>query len=96
MTVILGEGHSNNSVVHMHDQRNEKKGLFLRLNMILGNRGQNVPIFKKQGPFWILLGALRGIFQMFQKQLCLGGKIKCKNHVKFLFSGGGLFGKGKS
>ena len=40
-------GHSNNSVVHMHDQRStkKKKGLLFEAK-------QNVPIFEKKGPFW--------------------------------------------
>ena len=45
-------GHSNSSVVHRRDQRNTKKDCFLKLIAI---RGQNVPIFKKKGPFRIQL-----------------------------------------
>ena len=33
-----GGGHSNNSVVHMRDQRNAKKGLFFRITAIRTNR----------------------------------------------------------
>ena len=33
-----GGGHSNNSVVHMRDQRKAKKGCFFRLNAIRANR----------------------------------------------------------
>ena len=47
-------GHSNNRVVHMRDQRNEKKKrLFFEAECDLPrpvNGGQNVPIFKKKGP----------------------------------------------
>ena len=32
-----GGGHSNDSVVHMQDKRNQKKGCFLRLNVICAN-----------------------------------------------------------
>ena len=46
----------DNSVVHMRDQRNTKKGYVLRLNAI---RGQNVPIFFFKGPFGFYL--IRGI-----------------------------------
>ena len=50
--VLVTRGcHSNNSAVHMRDQRITKKGCFLRLNAICANRGQNVPIFEKKGPF---------------------------------------------
>ena len=47
----LGD-HLNNSVVHMRDQRNAKKGLFFEAERArIAIRGQNVPIFKKKGPF---------------------------------------------
>ena len=46
-------------VVHMHDQRNAKKGCFFRLNVIHVNRhrGQNVPIFEKKR---VLLDSIKG------------------------------------
>ena len=39
-----------------------------------------MPIIKKKGPFSILLGALRVIFQtpLFHKKSYLGGKIGCE------------------
>ena len=62
---IPGGGHLNSSVVHVHDQRNAKKRVvywdwtrFARIAI----RGQNVPVFKKKGPFWIPLGVFRGHF----------------------------------
>ena len=47
--------HLNNSVVHMRDQRNEKKGCFFEAERDSRERrttirGQNVPIFEKKGP----------------------------------------------
>ena len=47
----------------MHNQRNEKKKKmlgFLRLNAVTC-RCQNVPVFKKKGPFQILLGGHLGV-----------------------------------
>ena len=44
-----GGRHSNNSAVHMHDQRNTKKGLFFGG---ITFRGQNLPFFENKGPFW--------------------------------------------
>ena len=45
-----GGGHSNTSVEHMRNQpeKHEKRVVFLTLNAI---RGQNMPVFKKKGPF---------------------------------------------
>ena len=43
-----GEGHLNNSVAHMRDQRMQKKGCFMELNARIAIGGQNVPIFKKK------------------------------------------------
>ena len=82
---IFSGGYSNTSVVHMRDQRNAKTDSILRLNAI-PERGQNVPILKKRGPFFLLYrGRLGVIFQTplfhqtcFQKKSCLGSKIGCK------------------
>ena len=72
--------------------------------MRIAIRGQNVPIFKKKGPFGILIGVLSGhslnfsvLPNVFQpRKSCLGvNLIGYENHTKFLFRS--VFpGKGKS
>ena len=55
-----GGGHWNNSVVHIHDQRNSIKGLFFEAKCDSREaliRGQNVPIFEKR----VLLDYIKGI-----------------------------------
>ena len=53
-------------------------------------RGQNVHVFKKKGPFWILKGAYRGQFWMLYcakhvpKKFLFRSKIGCVNRLKFL------------
>ena len=53
------KGHSNTFVVHMRNQRNKKKGF---LKIAIG--GQNVPIFKKNGPFLDSIKDVKGSFLM--------------------------------
>ena len=47
---LWGEGvYSQTMVLHMQDQRNKKKWLFVRGNAICENhdKGQNIPVFMK-------------------------------------------------
>ena len=46
-------GHSNISVVHMHNQRNAKKGSFFETEHESGESwlGQNLAVFMKKGSF---------------------------------------------
>ena len=59
------------------------------LGSVIIIRDQNVPIFKKMGPFWILLGALGVHFSNSKRpnNPLFGGKLGAKNHTKFLFRG---------
>ena len=71
-------GHSNNSVIHMRDQRNMKKGLFLRLNAIRGNRIYGLkmrPFLRKR----VLLDSIGVIVQNHPKKACLGVNLEAKS-----------------
>ena len=61
-----GGGLSYISVVHMRDQRNVKKGCFWdwmrEARIAFRGQTQNVPVFKKNGPIWTLLGGVYGSF----------------------------------
>ena len=65
-----------------------KKGCFLRLIVILENhdQGSKCAYFQEK---WSFLDSIRDVkgsfFQMLPKKSCLGGKIGCKNCMKFLF-----------
>ena len=71
----------NTSVVHMHDQRNEKNGLFLRLNVILENwgKGSKCAYFQEKGSFLdSIRGSKRGHFFNVLKNLDDGIKSSAK------------------
>ena len=53
-------GHSNTSVVHMRDHRNVQKAWFWDWKWFarIAIMGQNMSVFNKKGPFWILLGGI--------------------------------------
>ena len=65
------------SVVHVRDQRNEKKGCFLRLNAILENRnyGSKCDYFQEKGLF---IRKLRSYISNVPKKSCLGLKSDAK------------------
>ena len=72
-----GGGGLNTSVVHIHDQRNIKNGLFLRLNAILENRnyGTKFTYFLERVPFEFHYGHLGVIFKLLYFTLHVPQKI---------------------
>ena len=50
----------------------------------IATRGQNVTIFDKKGPFWILFRGVKGsFFKCILKQIMFRGIIVCNNRMKF-------------
>ena len=92
-------GHSSNSVVHMRDQGNTKKGCFFEAKCKFARiliRGQNMPILEKKCPLGFYLGALKGSYFYSTKYVLpkslfrgkFGGKIAQKSCLVGVFPGG--------
>ena len=82
-----GGGHSNNSVVHMRNQRTWKNGCFFRLKAIHANHvyGLKFAYFWEKGSFWIQpRGVWWSFFKFHQiypsKKACLGVNLGEKSH----------------
>ena len=95
-----GGGHQNNSVVHMHDQRNAKKGLFFRLNAIRANQVKMCLFLRKRVLLDSIKGCLGVIFSnstkhVLQKSLFrgkCGDKIVRNSRLGVVFPGEGKLG----